>query len=84
MLADTIEGALNSMAHGAADALIPQCPSLTDPAKGGHKHLEHVTIRLLTHEQLKELDEAWNRWPFKVPEEILQARIRLASNYNDF
>jgi len=81
-LADTVVSALDSMAHGAASALIPQCPSLTDPAKGGHKHLEHVTVRLLTHEQFKELDDAWNRWPFKVSEEALQARIRLASNHN--
>jgi len=81
---DTVESALNSMAHGAADAIIPQCPSLTDPARGGHAHIEHVTVRLLTHEQFKELHDAWNRWPFKISEEVLQMRIKMASQYNGF
>lgn len=82
-LNETVADGLNVLAHGAADALIPQCPSLTDPARGGHMHLEHVTIRLLTHEHIKELEEAWNQWPFKVPEEVLQARVRAASDYQD-
>lgn len=82
MRADTIFNGLNSMAHGAADAIIPQCPSLTDPAKGGHVHLENVTVRLLTHDQFKELNDAWNRWPFKVSDEVLQTRINLTSIYS--
>jgi transcription factor 1 len=66
---------LDGISHGCSDALIPQCPSITDPARGGHVHLDDIRIRLLTYEHLLELNRAWDRWPFKVPDTRLYALI---------
>lgn len=66
---------LDQIAHGAAEALLPQCPTISDPAKGGHVHLEHVRIRVLTYEMLVELNAAWEAWPFKLPDAVLKERM---------
>jgi len=66
---------LDQIAHGAAEALLPQCPTISDPAKGGHVHLEHVRVRVLTYEMLVELNAAWEAWPFKLPDAVLKERM---------
>ena len=66
---------LDQIAHGAAEALLPQCKTILDPAKGGHVHVEHVRVRLLTYEMLVELNAAWEAWPFKLPDTVLKERM---------
>jgi transcription factor 1 len=56
---------LSALAPGAYDYLIAECPSLTDPSKGGSLGVELTSVRCLTDEMLKEIIEAWVRWPFK-------------------
>lgn len=61
----SVQRGLNALAPGALEWLVAECPSLTDPAKGGNRNLEHLTVRSLTQEMLKEIMEAWMRWPFR-------------------
>ncbi|RDW78343.1 hypothetical protein BP5796_06195 [Coleophoma crateriformis] len=61
----SVKRALQSMAHGAYDWIVPECPSLTDPAKGGARDLDELKVRCLTQQQLKEIMESWVRWPFR-------------------
>ncbi|KAH8819403.1 hypothetical protein F5884DRAFT_689943 [Xylogone sp. PMI_703] len=56
---------LETLAPGALEWLTAECPSLTDPAKGGARNLNHLAVRCLTQEMLKEIMEAWMRWPFR-------------------
>ncbi|RFU34298.1 hypothetical protein B7463_g2058, partial [Scytalidium lignicola] len=61
----SVKRGLNALAPGALEWLVTECPSLTDPAKGGNRNLEHLTVRSLTQEMLEEIMEAWMRWPFR-------------------
>ena len=61
----SVPTALNILALGAADALIPHAPSLRDPRKGGRRDLDQLRVRLLTTEMLHELAIAWEKWPFR-------------------
>lgn len=61
----TIKRGFSALAPGAYDYLIAECPSLTDPAKGGSSDFELMTVRRLTQDMLKEIVEAWVRWPYK-------------------
>ena len=61
----SIVSALNNMALGAADALIPHAPTLRDPEQGGAYDLEELRVRLLTTKMLNELMLAWEKWPFR-------------------
>ncbi|KAL9078103.1 MAG: hypothetical protein Q9157_002986 [Trypethelium eluteriae] len=56
---------LETCAPGAAAALIPQAPSVTDPAKGGRLDVSLLHVRLLTLEMVDELLKAWIDWPFR-------------------
>ncbi|KAE9369969.1 S-adenosyl-L-methionine-dependent methyltransferase [Stipitochalara longipes BDJ] len=60
-----IRRGFSALAPGAYDYLIAECPSLTDPTKGGSIDVELMSVRCLTGEMLKEIIEAWARWPFK-------------------
>jgi mitochondrial transcription factor 1 len=60
-----IRRGFSALAPGAYDYLIAECPSLTDPTKGGSLDVELISVRCLTTEMLKEIIEAWVRWPFK-------------------
>src|SRR2546421_12508282 len=57
--------ALESLAPGASEALIPQCPSLSDPKVGGMRDLYKLRVRSLNAKILEELAEAWIKWPFR-------------------
>ncbi|KAI9725060.1 MAG: hypothetical protein M1812_000336 [Candelaria pacifica] len=65
---------LNRLAPGAAEALIPEVPALTDPLRGGRRDIEELRVRLLTHEMLEGLTLAWDRWVFKPPMEDVMWR----------
>ncbi len=61
----SIRRGLSALAPGAYEYLIAECPSLTDPTKGGSLDVDLMSVRRLTQEMLKEITEAWVRWPFK-------------------
>ncbi|KAL9096475.1 MAG: hypothetical protein Q9165_001472 [Trypethelium subeluteriae] len=61
----TLRKALETCAPGAADALIPQAPSVTDPTRGGRLDVDLLRVRLLTLEMVDELLKAWMDWPFR-------------------
>ncbi|KAL3426368.1 hypothetical protein PVAG01_03159 [Phlyctema vagabunda] len=63
--AHSVKKALTSLAHGAYDWIVPECPSLTDPKKGGERDLNELSVRCLTEEMLKEIVESWIKWPFR-------------------
>lgn len=56
---------LNSLAHGAADWIVPECPSLTDPSQGGFRDPNDLRVRCLNQQQLREIVESWVKWPFR-------------------
>ncbi|MCJ1391679.1 hypothetical protein MMC18_004544 [Xylographa bjoerkii] len=61
----SVETALNSMAPGAAEAIIPNAPSLRDPRRGGRMDLDQLRVRVLTLGMLREIAVAWDGWLFK-------------------
>lgn len=56
---------LQSVAPGADEWIIPRCPSLMDPTKGGYLDLEFMTTRSLNLTQLREIIEEFMKWPFR-------------------
>lgn len=58
---------LNSLAPGAADAIIPHVPALQDPQRGGRYDLSDFRIRCFTPEMFYGIVQAWDNWPFKPP-----------------
>jgi transcription factor 1 len=56
---------LKSLWPGAYEWIVPECPSLKNPFKGGDMDLTRLTVRCVTHEMLREIMEAWMRWPWK-------------------
>ncbi len=67
--ADPVWEALESVWPGAAEGVVPHCPSLRDPAKGkGGSPVGgcgELSARCLNEAQLIEILEAWMRWPFR-------------------
>jgi transcription factor 1 len=61
----SLPDALNSMQHSMSD-IIKDCPSLTDPDKGGRMLMKHLRVRMLTMEMVNELVRAYRDWPFKA------------------
>ncbi|KAK6609729.1 hypothetical protein H4I95_02788 [Botrytis cinerea] len=62
---DTVYESLEGLWPGALEHIAGECPSLTDPSKGGAFDLKHLSVRSLTTEMLREIVEAWMRWPFR-------------------
>lgn len=58
---------LNSLAPGAADAIIPHVSALQDPQRGGRYDLSDFRIRCFTPEMIYGIFQAWENWPFKPP-----------------
>jgi len=56
----SVQQGLDSLAPGAADALIPEVPALRSRVNPGS-----LRIRMLTTEMLQGLADAWERWPFR-------------------
>jgi len=69
--------ALTTIAYGSPEVLLPQCPSITDPAVGGRVHPENLRVRMLTPQMQTELCRAWDKWPFKPEEEQLRFTFNL-------
>ena len=70
---ETVRSMLERMHFGAADALLPKCPSLRDPSKGGRRDPGLVTCRSLSREMLVELTDAWQDWVFAPDPTIIMA-----------
>jgi transcription factor 1 len=61
----SVREGISSLAPGAFEYLIPECPSITDARKGGSPFLDTMTVRSLSLEMYQELLEAWLKWPFR-------------------
>jgi len=61
----SLKNALKSLPPGAYEWIVPRCPSLTDPEKGGAMKLEAMTPRGLSEPIYEEILNAWMDWPFK-------------------
>jgi len=59
----SVRAGMMALVPGAID-LIDQCPSITDPNKGGNMDLDLMNVRNLTLEMYIELVTAWAKWPF--------------------
>lgn len=66
---------METLAPGAKEWIIPECPSLTDITKGGNPNPELFRIRQLTQEQLTEIMVSWMNWPFRPTFEQIMARM---------
>lgn len=97
--ATTLPAALDSVAHGAAEALLPVCKSINDPLLGGRltvevegesdeaskiRNLHHLRVRMLTLEHWRELVDAWYAWPFRRSDMELEAEMGRSSIFTDF
>ncbi|KAI9885917.1 MAG: hypothetical protein M1823_002290 [Watsoniomyces obsoletus] len=63
-----IRQVLGLLGDDAAEALIPECPSLLDPKKGSSKEdidLKMMRVRMVRCEMLVEILQAWKKWPFR-------------------
>ena len=69
--------ALESIWPGAAEGVLPHCPSLKDPARGGLPGTGHaeLTPRILNETQWMEILDAWMRWPFRPSYSEMIARL---------
>lgn len=72
---------LKALAPGAAEWILPRCPSLTNPAKGGVANISELTVRSLTQEMMREIMEGWMDWPFRPTKAAMMARMD--SNVDD-
>ena len=61
----SVKSALTAVSPGALEWLEAECPSLKDTSKGGNPNLDFLNVRCLTLEMLKEIMEAWMRWPWR-------------------
>ena len=66
---------LNHLAIGAYEALVPNCPALTDPLKGGRRDVDSLRTRSLTPEMLWQLAMAWDQWLFKPTMSELRTQV---------
>jgi transcription factor 1 len=62
--AKSLPDALDAMQHSLSE-IIKDCPSLTDPDKGGRMQMKHLRVRMLTTEMIYDLVRAYRDWPFK-------------------
>jgi transcription factor 1 len=79
----TVAAALKALWTGAYEYLVKECPSLTDPAKGGDDDLNLITVRCLNNEHIKDIVEAWVRWPFRPTRTQLLARLSSVARDED-
>ncbi|KAL8907474.1 MAG: hypothetical protein Q9207_001378 [Kuettlingeria erythrocarpa] len=63
--------ALDQIAPGAFNALVPKVPALTDPNRGGEWDVRELPINRLTPEMVYGLTKAWMDWPFKPDAAVL-------------
>ena len=57
--------ALDSLAPGAFNAIVPKVPVLRDPRRGGRRDVSLLKTQLLTREMAYGITLAWDEWPHK-------------------
>ncbi|TDZ18300.1 hypothetical protein Cob_v008770 [Colletotrichum orbiculare MAFF 240422] len=74
---DPASKAIEKIWPGAAEAILPKCPSLTDPKQGGSpgKGEAALTVRVLNEKQWMEILQAYMEWPFRPTYEELIGRL---------
>jgi len=74
---DPVSKAIETVWPGAADGVLPHCPSLRDLHRGGSPvgGCGELTARTLNEAQLVEILEAWMRWPFRPSYPQLVSRM---------
>ncbi|TPX07735.1 uncharacterized protein E0L32_010631 [Thyridium curvatum] len=77
LAADPVSKALESVWPGAAEGVLPHCPSLRDRGRGGMPFggFGEVSVRTLNEAQLVEILEAWMKWPFRPTYSQLVGRV---------
>ncbi|KAK0374638.1 hypothetical protein CLIM01_08003 [Colletotrichum limetticola] len=80
MLAQGLEPVSKSLERiwpGAAEGILPHCPSLRDPDQGGLTGTGHAELcsRVLSEKQWMELMEAFMAWPFHPTYEEMIGRL---------
>ncbi|KAI9743195.1 MAG: hypothetical protein M1818_003039 [Claussenomyces sp. TS43310] len=74
---------MTAAAPGAAEWILPRCPSLTDPTRGGAVDLEHLSVRSLSADMFREIFEAWMDWPFRPSKSEMLVRLGSQSMSDD-
>ncbi|KAK1569675.1 uncharacterized protein LY79DRAFT_571467 [Colletotrichum navitas] len=74
---DPISRSVERIWPGAAEGILPNCPSLRDPARGGVAGTGHgeICARALNEKQWTELLEAFMAWPFRPTYQQLIGRL---------
>ncbi|EFQ36260.1 hypothetical protein CGRA01v4_14982 [Colletotrichum graminicola] len=74
---DPISRSVERIWPGAAEGVLPNCPSLRDPAQGGLPGTGHgeICARVLNEKQWTELLEAFMAWPFRPSYQQLIGRL---------
>jgi mitochondrial transcription factor 1 len=76
--AEPVSRALETVWPGAAEGVLPRCPSLRDPAQGGSPiagEYGELTVRTLNEVQWLEILEAWMKWDFRPAFAELVGRV---------
>jgi len=71
----TVGKGLSELAPGAADWIIPRCPSLTDVDRGGCIDVDLLLVKTLNQTMLKEITEAFMGWPFRPTKSEMMVRL---------
>ncbi|CRJ81834.1 hypothetical protein BN1708_001983 [Verticillium longisporum] len=74
---DPVEDTLDKLWPGAREAILENCPSLRDPAKGGLPGTgpSGICSRLLNEQQWMEILDAFMKWPFRPSHAELIGRL---------
>jgi hypothetical protein len=72
---NSVRQGLQALAPGALEWLVKECPSITDPNRGGNPDLDVMRVRCLTLEMYREILEAWMRWPWRPSRYELLSRM---------
>ncbi|CAK7210280.1 hypothetical protein SBRCBS47491_000723 [Sporothrix bragantina] len=78
MGAEPVSKAIETVWPGAADGVLPHCPSLTDRKRGGDMvggPYGELAVRTLNETQWIEILDAWMKWPFRPTLPQLVSRI---------
>lgn len=79
----SLKNAFQSLYPGAYEWIVAECPTLTDPSKGGALDLESLSVRCITLPMLEEILEAWAKWPFRPNRSELLGRLGALGSQED-
>jgi len=79
----SLKDALLNFGAGCFEWIMAECPSLTDPSKGGNMDPDLVRVRVMTTEMWQEIYEAFQRWPYKPSKYELIRLMGFKEHMND-